>query len=52
MKHKLIDSINNNKVIILSGDTGCGKSTQMIKYIYEDYLKNPNKNYEFNAIIT
>ena len=24
----------------------------MIKYIYEDYLKNQNKDYEFNAIIT
>lgn len=34
---KLIDE---NQVIVLSGDTGCGKSTQVPQYILDDYIKN------------
>lgn len=51
MKQDLLKGVNNNKVSIVSGDTGSGKSTQLIQYLYEDYLRNECQ-YEFKAIIT
>ena len=41
IKHRsrILDAIKNNRVVIISGKTGCGKSTQLPKFIYH---KNPN----------
>ena len=34
VKDSILDSINKNRVTIISGNTGCGKSTQVPQYIY------------------
>ncbi|KAH7333960.1 P-loop containing nucleoside triphosphate hydrolase protein [Rhizoctonia solani] len=34
----IIQSLQDNQVIVLSGETGCGKSTQLPAYIMEDQL--------------
>jgi HrpA-like RNA helicase len=43
-KHKdhILESVMNNPLTIISGDTGCGKTTQVPKYIFEKGL-NRNK---------
>ena len=42
-KDEIIEKINENRVTIISGNTGCGKTTQVPKLIYED-LKSKNEN--------
>lgn len=34
-KDKIIEMVKKEKVIIIAGDTGCGKSTQIPQYLYE-----------------
>ena len=34
VKNKIIEAISKNRVTIISGNTGCGKSTQVPQYIY------------------
>jgi ATP-dependent RNA helicase DHX36 len=36
-----MEAIDNNRVLVISGRTGCGKSTQVPKYILAKY---PNAN--------
>lgn len=31
----IMESINNNNVIIICGETGCGKTTQVPQFLYE-----------------
>ncbi|KAG9300715.1 hypothetical protein G9A89_023513 [Geosiphon pyriformis] len=38
-KDDIIELIRNNRVIIVSGSTGCGKSTQVPQYILNDCLQ-------------
>nr|XP_034176312.1 probable ATP-dependent RNA helicase DHX34 isoform X2 [Osmia lignaria] len=33
-KKKIIETIKNERVVIIAGDTGCGKSTQVPQYLY------------------
>lgn len=40
-RKKIIEAIQNNRVLVISGRTGCGKSTQVPKYILE---KDPDAN--------
>ncbi|CAD8097611.1 unnamed protein product [Paramecium sonneborni] len=35
-RDKIIKSIRENQVIIIAGETGCGKTTQIPQYIYEN----------------
>ncbi|KAG8735300.1 hypothetical protein FRC10_010760 [Ceratobasidium sp. 414] len=37
-KSQIIESLNRHQVVVLSGETGCGKSTQLPAYILEDQL--------------
>ena len=33
-KHEIIETIKQEQVVIIAGDTGCGKSTQVPQYLY------------------
>nr|CAD7411820.1 unnamed protein product [Timema poppensis] len=35
MRDEIINVINNNQVVVISGDTGCGKTTQVPQFILE-----------------
>ena len=32
---KVIETLSNNQVMVISGATGCGKTTQIPQYLYE-----------------
>ena len=34
-RQHIIDAIKNNQVVLIAGDTGCGKSTQVPRYLVE-----------------
>lgn len=40
MKNELMTGINDNSVIVVRGNTGCGKTTQIAQYILEDYINS------------
>lgn len=42
MKDKIITSIRDNQVIVISGHTGCGKTTQLPQFILDDAIDNNN----------
>ena len=50
-KHKseIITKLDRNRVVIISGDTGCGKTTQVPKYILETGL---NRQQDVKIICT
>ncbi|XP_031836743.1 dosage compensation regulator mle isoform X1 [Nomia melanderi] len=38
MKNKIMTCINENPIIIIRGNTGCGKTTQVCQFILDDYI--------------
>ncbi|XP_049819168.1 dosage compensation regulator isoform X2 [Aethina tumida] len=38
MKGKIMELINEHPVVIIRGNTGCGKTTQVCQFILEDYI--------------
>ncbi|XP_051175200.1 putative ATP-dependent RNA helicase DHX57 [Leptopilina boulardi] len=40
MMDKVLDTIHENQVTIISGETGCGKSTQVPQFILDDWILN------------
>ncbi|CAH0547260.1 unnamed protein product [Brassicogethes aeneus] len=38
MKRQIMEMINEHPVIIIRGNTGCGKTTQVCQFILEDYI--------------
>lgn len=50
-RSSILELIQNNRVIVLSGDTGCGKSTQMPQYILDSFALNRN-GFDCNIIVT
>jgi ATP-dependent RNA helicase DHX36 len=39
-KQEIIDLIEKNQLILVEGNTGCGKTTQVAQYILDDALMN------------
>ncbi|XP_013768598.1 ATP-dependent DNA/RNA helicase DHX36 [Pundamilia nyererei] len=37
-KEELVTLINSNRVLVVSGETGCGKTTQVTQFILDDYI--------------
>ncbi|KAI4469545.1 atp-dependent rna helicase [Holotrichia oblita] len=38
MRSPIMEAINDNPVIIIKGNTGCGKTTQVCQFILDDYI--------------
>ncbi|XP_061136394.1 ATP-dependent DNA/RNA helicase DHX36 isoform X2 [Syngnathus typhle] len=38
-KEELVQLINSNQVLVVSGETGCGKTTQVTQFILDDYIR-------------
>lgn len=38
IRSDIMEAINDNPVVIIRGNTGCGKTTQIAQYILEDYV--------------
>ncbi|NWU82636.1 DHX36 helicase, partial [Onychorhynchus coronatus] len=39
MRQELVNLINNNRVTVISGETGCGKTTQVTQFILDDHIE-------------
>ncbi len=50
-KDEILMLLEENQVLVLSGDTGCGKSTQVPQFILEDYI-NDLKGTSCNIVCT
>lgn len=37
-KDIILDAVKNNEVILITGDTGCGKSTQIPQYLFNMHI--------------
>lgn len=42
-RQKIVDTINSNQVVVISGDTGSGKTTQVPQYILENHAAMGNE---------
>ena len=51
MHDEIIDTINKNQVTIITGETGCGKTTQIPQIILDDYIIN-NKGGQCKILVT
>lgn len=40
MRKEIMAAINDNSVIIIRGNTGCGKTTQVCQFILDDYISS------------
>lgn len=38
MRREIMEAINDNSVVLIRGNTGCGKTTQIAQFILEDYI--------------
>ena len=41
-KEVILDAIRGNQVVLIKGETGCGKTTQVPQYILEDRVNHEN----------
>ncbi|XP_077280248.1 putative ATP-dependent RNA helicase DHX57 isoform X2 [Temnothorax americanus] len=39
-KNEILEAIHKNQVVIISGETGCGKSTQIPQFVLDDWIIN------------
>lgn len=45
MRSQIMQAINDNPVIIIRGNTGCGKTTQVCQFILDDYIASEQGAY-------
>ncbi|KAH8372362.1 hypothetical protein KR093_011205, partial [Drosophila rubida] len=45
MRAEIMTAINDNPVVIIRGNTGCGKTTQIAQYILDDYIASAQGGY-------
>ena len=38
-RHELLDAISRHQVVIVAGETGCGKTTQLPQFILDDAIQ-------------
>ncbi|KAJ8719500.1 hypothetical protein PYW08_011675 [Mythimna loreyi] len=43
-RNEILNTIKKSQVVVISGETGCGKSTQVPQYILDNWLENYNKD--------
>lgn len=51
LRNRIVQLINERPVIIVRGNTGCGKTTQIAQYILEDYVNSGQGAY-CNIVVT
>ncbi|CAG9773153.1 unnamed protein product [Ceutorhynchus assimilis] len=51
MKDEILNLIEHNQVTVISGETGCGKTTQVAQFILDDFIKK-SKGSECKIICT
>jgi HrpA-like RNA helicase len=39
MRGDVIAAVNSNRVVLITGETGCGKTTQVPQFILEDAMQ-------------
>lgn len=50
-KEDILKSIRNHQIIILKGETGCGKSTQIPQFIFDEWIESFHKDEKHLEII-
>lgn len=40
MRNRIMEAINEHPVVLIRGNTGCGKTTQIAQFILEDYINS------------
>ncbi|CAH1124128.1 unnamed protein product [Ceutorhynchus assimilis] len=45
LKHDILNSIKQSQVVVISGETGCGKSTQVPQFILDEWIGNYNNEH-------
>ncbi|KAJ8919592.1 hypothetical protein NQ315_002214 [Exocentrus adspersus] len=40
LKKEILNTINQAQVVVISGETGCGKSTQVPQFVLDDWISN------------
>uniref|UniRef100_A0A1I7UYS9 RNA helicase n=1 Tax=Caenorhabditis tropicalis TaxID=1561998 RepID=A0A1I7UYS9_9PELO len=50
-RNQIVQTVANNRVTLIKGETGCGKSTQVAQFLLESYLQN-SKAAHFNAVVS
>ncbi|XP_062529594.1 putative ATP-dependent RNA helicase DHX57 isoform X1 [Bombyx mori] len=43
-KNDILNALKKSQIVVISGETGCGKSTQVPQYILDDWLNNFSKD--------
>lgn len=51
MKREIMELINEHSVVVVRGNTGCGKTTQIAQFILDDYI-NSGQGAHCNVVIT
>ena len=50
-RHELLDAISRHQVVIVAGETGCGKTTQLPQFILDDAIQRGQGGGTFPLIL-